>query len=329
MSWEYLDDDDSNSTLSSVEYMGTLGKWKFFNDDEKEDVLTFESDLEVSSTEYTKDLFDIDEESNTPMYCAPRGFEEICDGLYEQKKVIYEIIVNNGSYHPHELIPNIEEDDRELKMIIEEHKDMIKDWDILDSRICKHKEAFHNSERITNKLALGKSTTSNIDKDLEAEWAKQDYHLEELHELVKICNRIRNKVHDNERKFNVLDKELEVYEAETRDYKEHTEIIYTLTEDEHKIKNEEKTNPKRKRSPDTVELMFSESIDDLRLSFLEEDDETQLPEGKEVEVAESICGEEAVLKKTRIHNKDGSVKTTIIADDLGDVVQHSNYMRTS
>ena len=65
MSLEYLDDDDSNTTIKSVDYIGTFGKWKLLSDNEgeEEDASTFGSDMET-------DLFGSDVDSNSTIYSA-------------------------------------------------------------------------------------------------------------------------------------------------------------------------------------------------------------------------------------------------------------------
>ena len=121
--------------------------------------------------------------------------------------------------------------------------------------------------------------------------------------------------------FNKLDKEFTMYKEEAKNYRECSEVVYTATDKGNEDKKEEKKSPKRKRMNETIELDFKEVEDDPRLTFMDDDEETQLPEEIEVKVAESTGEEEAVLKKTRIHKRDGSVHTIITANDLGDVVE--------
>ena len=70
------------------------------------------------------------------------------------------------------------------------------------------------------------------------------------------------------KRFNALDEEMKVYEAETKEYRECTEVVFTATGDKEKVKSEEKKSPKSKSNHDVVQIELDESIDDPRLTLV-------------------------------------------------------------
>ena len=102
------------------------------------------------------------------------------------------------------MILNIEDDDMKLRMIAKKQKEMIEERDFVDERIIKHKKAFHESEVVVNKLAIRMLESINMEKDLQAEWVKQDFHLDKLHELTYICDSFKGRVMENEKKIQCL-----------------------------------------------------------------------------------------------------------------------------